>query len=101
MLKACWNGHVEVFETLIKKGCDPYEISASGMSPLHIAAAQGNVELTKLLVYKYHCLTKADFKDCSETPLEVALKRMFQCIHHLDCSSAEILLDIKNHAKVA
>ena len=59
-------GHLELFEYLIEKGCDIYRRTNNGTNGLHIAASNGHLRLCKVLVkdYKFD-IHIADDNGCS------------------------------------
>ena len=44
------NGQVSLIKTLLKARVDINALNVEGLSPLHLAAIEGNIEVTKLLI---------------------------------------------------
>ena len=47
---ACKNGQLSLIKNLLKARVDINALNADGLSPLHLAVIQGNIEVTKLLI---------------------------------------------------
>ena len=62
---ACRGGHAEIALALIDRGAKVAAISPGGQTPLHIAAAQGHVEVMRLLLQRETVLSEyCDAVDC-------------------------------------
>ena len=47
---ACKNGQISLIRNLLKDNVDINALNAKGLSPLHLAVIEGNIEVTKLLI---------------------------------------------------
>ena len=64
---ACENSQISLIKTLLKCNVNTNSINAKGLSPLHVAAINGNVEVTRLLVNEGANLEMKDSK-CGSSP---------------------------------
>ena len=70
LMKAAWDGQMEIAQFLLDSGADVNAVDESGESPLYSAIKRGRVEITQLLVDRG---AKVNIKDIRQfTPLTVA-----------------------------
>ena len=70
--RACWRGHADVAETLLRYGADPNQtLPNNGNTPLHWAVVNGHARLAKLLLEHGADPTQVN-RPQGATPLQLA-----------------------------
>ena len=64
-------GHYKAAEELCKRGCATFVVDAGGLTPLHLASAQGNARIAKLLMAHRACINSRSTTS-GDTPLHLA-----------------------------
>jgi ankyrin repeat protein len=83
---ACFNGHIQVTELLLRRGANANSVSKHGWSPIQIAAEVGQAETVKML--KNHGAETNVAGNSGETPLHLAAV-------HGHASVVQLLLELE------
>lgn len=95
LIEAAFNNSIEVIERLLKQGVDVDEKNKSGNTALMIAAANGNTEMLRMLIYM--AKANVNIQDCyGNTPLMWAVVKGYaEIVNILINANADV--NIQNH----